>query len=105
MKAKKRCRPSHYLPICLTCWTSNGVNLSQTDTILKYLARKYDLMGTLERSMVDLALDEVKDMEGPWSNMLTQRVLMPWQSMVRGKWTQVCSNVYWLVTDQRFLDR
>jgi glutathione S-transferase len=44
---------------------TNGVNLSQTDTILKYLARKFDLMGVPGKEyVVDLALDELKDLEG-----------------------------------------
>jgi glutathione S-transferase len=44
---------------------TNGVNLSQTDTLLHYVARKYDLMGVPGKEhVVDLALDELKDVEG-----------------------------------------
>jgi glutathione S-transferase len=65
MKAKESLSTVLHFPNLPYMLDSNGVNLSQTDSILKYLGRKYDLMGVPGKEhVVDLALDEVKDMEG-----------------------------------------
>jgi glutathione S-transferase len=65
LRAKEKLSTVLHFPNLPYMLDSNGVNLSQTDTILKYLARKYDLMGVPGKEhVVDLALDELKDIEG-----------------------------------------
>jgi glutathione S-transferase len=65
VKAKKQLSTVLNFPNLPYMLDTNGVNLSQTDTILNYLARKYDLMGVPGKEhVVDLVLDEIKDLEG-----------------------------------------
>ena len=48
------------LPYCLD---EDGVRLVQTDAILRYLAKKYDLMGTAPSHLTDMFLEEARDLD------------------------------------------